>query len=399
MTWDDHVDKVISIAILSPFVVLMFQYLIMFYFNLGSSGLGSIIQIISKVIVGLFYLSALKYVLRRKSKLFIIVYYLFLIVILFNFLFYSDNINSILSILFHILFISAPTFIYMVNIKNLDVFKKTLVKTSDVILILGIIFLIMNITGNHRVDDYSMSLGYYLLWPLLVNLLKFLKGFRLLYLFNFILMLFTIISTGSRGPLLSFLVLMFLYLIINYNNKTHKGIVIGLVFFLLSGLVTYNYRFLIEKLSLFFNSLGIKSRTLNLFLDTNPGLHLSGREKIYEKSLMLINNKPFLGWGLTGEVNALNTYAHNVFIEIFISFGIIIGSIVIVVIFYLLLKAFLRSNYQVKELIILLFAIGFVPLLVSGTYLTSIQFWILLGLIVNIIINRNYCNNLIEKGF
>src|SRR5699024_797896 len=242
MTWDDHVDKVISIAILSPFVVLMFQYLIMFYFNLGSSGLGSIIQIISKVIVGLFYLSALKYVLRRKSKLFIIVYYLFLIVILFNFLFYSDNINSILSILFHILFISAPTFIYMVNIKNLDVFKKTLVKTSDVILILGIIFLIMNITGNHRVDDYSMSLGYYL------------KGFRLLYLFNFILMLFTIISTGSRGPLLSFLVLMFLYLIINYNNKTHKGIVIGLVFFLLSGLVTYNYRFLIEKLSLFFNS-------------------------------------------------------------------------------------------------------------------------------------------------
>src|SRR5690625_2333909 len=64
MTWDDHVDKVISIAILSPFVVLMFQYLIMFYFNVGSSGLGSIIQIISKVIVGLFYLSALKYVLR-----------------------------------------------------------------------------------------------------------------------------------------------------------------------------------------------------------------------------------------------------------------------------------------------------------------------------------------------
>src|SRR5699024_955298 len=151
--------------------------------------------------------------------------------------------------------------------------------------------------------------------------------------------------------------------------------------FLLSGLVTYNYRFLIEKLSLFFNSLGIKSRTLNLFLDTNPGLHLSGREKIYEKSLMLVNNKPFLGGGLTGEVNAVNTNAHNV------------------VIFYLLLKAFLRSNYQVKELIILLFAIGFVPLLVSGTYLTSIQFWILLGLIVNIIINRNYCNNLIEKGF
>src|SRR5699024_11304067 len=112
---------------------------------------------------------------------------LFLIFILFIFLFDSYNINSILSFLFHILFISASTFIYMVNIKNLDVFKKTLVKTSDVILILGIIFLIMNITGNHRVDDYSMSLGYYLLWPLLVNLLKFLKGFRLLYLFNFIL--------------------------------------------------------------------------------------------------------------------------------------------------------------------------------------------------------------------
>src|SRR5699024_11965965 len=101
-----------------------------------------------------------------------LLYYLFIFIFLLNYLYYSDNFNSILSILFHILFISAPTFIYIMNIKNLDVFKKTLVKTSDVILILGIIFLIMNITGNHRVDDYSMSLGYYLLWPLLVNLLK-----------------------------------------------------------------------------------------------------------------------------------------------------------------------------------------------------------------------------------
>src|SRR5699024_12869005 len=121
-------------------------------------GLGSIIQIISKVIVGLFYLSALKYVLRRKSKLFIIVYYLFLIVILFNFLFYSDNINSILSILFHILFISVPTFIYMLNIINLNVFKKTLVKTIDVILILVIIFLIFNITWYNSFVNFIICI-------------------------------------------------------------------------------------------------------------------------------------------------------------------------------------------------------------------------------------------------
>jgi len=90
-----------------------------------------------------------------------------------------------------------------------------------------------------------------------------------------------------------------------------------------------------------------------------------------------------MGWGLAGEVSILGAYSHNFFIEIMISSGVILGSIIIMIYIYHLIKNIQLSNKESRLLIIFWFSIGFIPLLVSGTYLTSIQFWVLLGLIIN----------------
>lgn len=377
-------DKKISIAILAPFVVLMIQYLLLVYFNLFGSSVESIIKIISKVIVGVFYLTALKYVLKRGWKVFFTVYYLFFLIILVNFILYPDNINTLFPLLFNILFVTTPTFIYTLNIKNYEVFKRVLFKFSDFILMVGVSFLIMLFLGKINMDNYSMSLGYYLLLPLLVNLIRFFSHFNFLSLLNSILMITTITLTGSRGPFLSIVIFIILFFLIRYRTINAKRIINGFILLLIGGITILKRDTILQTIIKYLGSIGFESRTLSLFEINEPGIHLSGREDIYGESLNLINEKPFLGWGLTGEVQFTNTYAHNIFLEIFISFGIIVGAIIIVSYAVLFFNVLLKASYPNQELIILLFSIGFIPLLVSGTYLTDIQFWILLGAVLKL---------------
>ena len=68
-------DKKISIALMSYFVVLTIQYLILIYFNLIETNTGSYIQLLSKSLVGLTFIYALPAVLRRSKIKFLIVYF------------------------------------------------------------------------------------------------------------------------------------------------------------------------------------------------------------------------------------------------------------------------------------------------------------------------------------
>ncbi len=49
--------KRISMAIMSSFIVLIAQYFVLYYFNIEDTSLGgATIQLLSKIIVGLFFL-------------------------------------------------------------------------------------------------------------------------------------------------------------------------------------------------------------------------------------------------------------------------------------------------------------------------------------------------------
>ena len=78
-------------------------------------------------------------------------------------------------------------------------------------------------------------------------------------------------------------------------------------------------------------------------------------------------------------------YAHNIFIEILANFGIILGTILSLVLIILCIKALLINNRDVAEMLIIWFSIGFIPLIVSGSYITDIKFWIFMGLMMKAI--------------
>src|SRR5690625_690076 len=378
-------DVRISVAVLSPFVILLLQYIILLYFNIFDTSYGNLIQVLSKVIVSLFYIIAFKDIMKRKLGSFLIIYFIVFFILLLNLLIFPENSLYIQSIIFNLLFVSIPSLIYMLSINNYNVFDNILNKISNILFILGIVFLMLLLTGNIALERYSMSLGYYFLIPLLINTKKYLDSYNYIFLLNTLILLITIISIGSRGPLLSFGVYFILYIIIKDKKKSYKP-VLNLFFLTIIFSIGYMFRInLLNKIISFINLYGIESRTLNLFVNNQEeGIYLSGRDKLYEESFKLIKENHFLGKGLAGEISILETYSHNFFIEVLVAFGMFFGITIILSLLILFINVFLKSNQNNKENILFWFSLGFIPLMVSGSYLTYFQFWIFLGLCINL---------------
>lgn len=106
-------DKKISIAIMSSFVVLTSQYLVLIYFNLMETTAGSMIQLFSKLIVGFFYVVALPTVLKRNKMFFFITYFIGIVIYATNYFVFTENWIHLNDTLFPFFFTSLPTFIYI----------------------------------------------------------------------------------------------------------------------------------------------------------------------------------------------------------------------------------------------------------------------------------------------
>jgi len=131
-------DKKISIAIMSSFVILTIQYLILITFDLTDTSIGNIIQMTSKALVGIFYFRALSPVWRRNKTKFFGVYYISIFIFLLNALLFKENWIHLKSIIFPYFFMCLPSFIYSYSIKDWTVLKNVMNKASLVVFFVGL---------------------------------------------------------------------------------------------------------------------------------------------------------------------------------------------------------------------------------------------------------------------
>ena len=148
------------------------------------------------------------------------------------------------------------------------------------------------------------------------------------------------------------------------------------------------FKKIIEMIYAIFLNVGVKSRTMSLFLN-NKVDYSSGREDIYSILLEKIKNNPIIGTGLGGDRLIIGGYAHNFLLEIITNFGIFIGGILATLMFLFLIKSLLISDKRKYNMIIIWFSMGFVHLMVSSSYLTDIKFWIFAGLMIKMLFNNN----------
>ena len=345
---------------------------------------------IDTVICYLIYLfilvMALPTILQRLSIK--SMYALFIVVILYIIAFinpYSSYYAQ--SIMVRTIQEAFPYFIFGQTIKDDRKLKDSLTRIAPFVISMAVIYYIVIIFSGSEVREDYMTFSYRLL-PfsaiLLLNTMRkpSFKGIAFL-VFSIIIHLLT----GTRGPLVC-LVFCFAFGVFfsNMSNKMRLLLLVmgvSFVIYLFSPLFVSS----IEALNGVFMNFGIRNRILMKIIreDFFGG---SGRENVQAVVLQAISEKPIFGYGFLGDRSFQNGgYPHNFVLEIWCHFGVLLGSIIILLLIHNYIKMF-KNRKENRILYIMLFSVSYVKLMLSGTYPIEGMLFFLLGLSMNSALNQ-----------
>ncbi|PKM70842.1 MAG: hypothetical protein CVU93_00025 [Firmicutes bacterium HGW-Firmicutes-18] len=342
-------------------------------------------NIVLSIIMLILIIPTINIVFKRSGQIAIMSFFILTIFILFNLFIFPQNSINIKAHLFRIYFVSYICFVLAMSLRDYKIFLSYLYRASFIIIISGFFMLastsIIGVVGKAQ-TEYNMSLSYYMLIPTLTMLLIYYQKKQTRSIFFFFLGLIIILVMGSRGPILCILAFSLIY------NLKHIRLVISELFlnfsYIILGIIlALNWKKTILWLLNVFSRFNIHSRTLQSLLIDKIDFY-AGRGNIANKILGIISEKPIFGIGFLG-----NLTSHNIIIETLLFFGVIIGSILLILLTYVIIKSLLyKNNKELSFLIIIFFSYALPDALLNLTIWGKDMFWIYMGLTVCVIRNQ-----------
>lgn len=320
--------------------------------------------LLSIVVVGV----AMFWILERKLRQTIIVYTLFIFLFAISILLGKENSDFIIQEGFRFTFpICIPIFLSVISVKNNNILFRVALWMSYIGAFIGILYAILFVTGNLPMleDMYNLSFGYALLLPTLF-LIYFNKN-KILITF----LILAILLAGSRGPLIPIFILILAKMFMAYSKKK--------IFFIFTSILLI-FIALFPILLNYLSDIGINSRTLFLLLDGSLDSD-SGRGNIYTFVWEKVLERPLIGYGFFADRVFLGVYCHNIFMEMFLNWGIFIPLFLYIIIMCIGLYLYRKINDEERLLLILLFSSSVMPLLFSSSYLIDFRLPIFMGFI------------------
>ncbi|MBO5066448.1 MAG: O-antigen ligase family protein [Clostridia bacterium] len=194
---------------------------------------------------------------------------------------------------------------------------------------------------------------------------------------------------GTRGPILCaivFFVAYFLHRTVT-SGKKRNYLLLFVVAVLL--IVFCVYDDLLVKIVSFaakvFERFGFSTRIFDFFISGEVTTSL-GRKYLMQETIRAIINNPIKGYGFTGDQYILGIYCHNLFLELWCHFGVIVGSLILLALLGLSLVALVRSARSLKVFyfVLMLISMVYVKLMLSNSYTLEPYFFFMIGAFVAI---------------
>lgn len=273
--------------------------------------------------------------------------------------------------------IAILTILFMMSIRDFSNFEKMLLLVSRIAVFISLLYVVAHTLSPFREldDTYSMSFGYSMLLPAMFLFTQ--QGYfdKTASLLLFVL----ILLDGSRGPVLVLGIFYVYYTLFMSTTRTKmRMILVGLVAITAAVVI-------LPRLESFQNS-----RTIYLLQEGELVSHDSGRnEKMYSVVTPHIMERPITGWGVGADRYFLDgAYSHNIFLEVYLHYGIFIGSFLFLYLFGYCLKTYfsplMRKVPLAKEMFVMMFLYGLIPKLFSGSYLIDFSFAIFMGYLLSV---------------
>lgn len=313
----------------------------------------------------------------ENKKVLMIIYISIVIFLIDNILFQQKNNITYFKQFFLYGFPAISCFLIKIDFKKLNtVFLKYAI-ACIIPYILSIVTNINLIKLNYMTWGFAFAfcISYIYIYFSLNNRKKFILNLC------FIPLIILNISYGSKSSLIIiFLAISASYYYNNRKSSVKKILILIFLCVIMSFWKEIVY-FIISNLKEYFNldTYSINSFLLYLKQDFNSGF-LGSRQDIYMNALNAIKSNPF-GIGIGGFEQLFGTYPHNFIIDIIVTFGVINGGIILLL---MLLYTFKTLNLDMNrdERIFLIFIIAnFFKLFFSKTFTNDINFWLYLSII------------------
>lgn len=225
-------------------------------------------------------------------------------------------------------------------------------------------------------------------------------------------LLILLITKGTRGAVLSIIILIFFLLYIILSKKMNKLIngkikylniiILSVLIILLTLCIIYLKNILIwlyDTLQTVGIELAVVLKSYNLLQEQGIIGILNGRDVVYNNAIEMISKNPIIGSGAGSYADLYNgAYPHNLLLHLYVEGGIILTTPFIIILLFILvfLAAPWYEDKQLNEkrlLILMLFIIS-IPRLMLSTYLWEIQaYWILIYSFLSLNLKQILINN------
>lgn len=388
--YNDSISKLFSF-------VLCFPLLTNFFGSIANySGISTSYSTYLIYGIYLLYSTGIYINLGKKNRLGNIVVYesLIIITLLMNFsifkqsqVYFQDN---AITLLFELV-IYIPLAIQMIYISDWDWFlfraKKIAIITPMFSLLSFFVFKVSTLISYMEFSNMILP-GLFLSW------LYYRKGKKISWLFVSIVDFTLICAYGGRMSLLSAVIyIIILEFVLNRDARMSTRRV---VFFLILAILSVFLYFCFDDIigCIYLNT----SATQNSYIMSNilnrTFFESKTRDSIYEAAFKELGDMGLHINGLFGDRIVLDSYGfsaghttnyvHNIFLEILLSFGWILGGAFII---WLCMKLGMRLIKKTREsttvVILFMFCLVFLRLLVSSSFLIDGRFLLLVALLVN----------------
>lgn len=307
---------------------------------------------------------------------------------LLNFVLYPQNENALFKRLFSFTVLTIPYY-FIGAALDIKRFYKVFFYVSCVSICICAFYNLSyaksaSYAGDMDVSEYNMSLAYNILQHVLMVSWVALKEMKPWKIGMMILGLFMLLSMGTRGPVVCAIVFIAVYLLFfkpSKYQKTMRAVVISVAVYAISFLDSFMMFMLITL-----QQLGLSTRIFDKYFD--GGLEESvGRDFIRETIIReLGTDNSIFGHGILGSYKYVGTYAHNIILDFLFSFGIVVGTGLLLMLAYLICRAFLRTRHCETEQVFLLLLViaSLLKMCFSGTFIDDTLFFFLIGYCVQI---------------
>lgn len=356
---------------------------------------------------------SLKIILVRSVNL---LFYSTILLLLINFLitFFLNKQDQVFftEIGFRFLVKALPWFFIGFAVRNYKKFKKY-IYLSGIIIIVSFFFRVLILKINILEGrSYSQYYTYLMLTSSIIFADAMFNSKKVYDILLFLISSITMLSLGARGPVVCLVLFFVLKIYLTCRSSPKKLIYIS-VGAVVIGFLTYLFYYdILSIILLLFKRVGLSTRTISVLLEGNF-FQDNARVSLITNSIDLLKRNPILGYGigkdriLLAELmmkmdlvegsrtlfleKALGWYPHNIFFEILLHFGVIVGSLAIFSLLSIIYISLIKtSSKDISDTIGIFLGIGLFPLFVSGSYITSREFFMLIGLCLSQYISFKY---------